>query len=120
MIEEGIILWLVTELEDNDSLSDYLLEYSVALLMNLCLRSAGWFKEFLDSNELTKENMLDFHANTKVENTEYGIVMDRLFVKTTSITQVTKQDQKVSMNFNNLQQEASSTHHFELSQVINE
>ena len=41
MIEEGIILWLVTILEDNDSLSDYLLEYSVALLMNLCLRTAG-------------------------------------------------------------------------------
>ena len=41
MIEEGIIKWLVTILEDNDALSDYTLEYSVALLMNLCLRSAG-------------------------------------------------------------------------------
>ncbi len=41
MIEEGIIVWLVGVLEDNDSLSDYTLEYSVALLMNLCLRSAG-------------------------------------------------------------------------------
>ena len=43
MIEEGIIAWLVSVLEDNDSLSDYTLEYSVALLMNLCLRSAGDF-----------------------------------------------------------------------------
>ena len=41
MIEEGVISWLVTVLEDNDALSDYTLEYSVALLMNLCLRSAG-------------------------------------------------------------------------------
>ena len=41
MIEEGIIAWLVSVLEDNDNLSDYTLEYSVALLMNLCLRSAG-------------------------------------------------------------------------------
>ena len=41
MIEEGIIAWLVTVLEDNDSLSDYTLEYSIALLMNLCLRTAG-------------------------------------------------------------------------------
>ena len=51
MIEEGIIAWLVSVLEDNDSLSDYTLEYSVALLMNLCLRSAGDFsfvvKEFI-------------------------------------------------------------------------
>ena len=41
MIEEGIISWLVSVLEDNDSLSDYTLEYSIALLMNLCLRTAG-------------------------------------------------------------------------------
>lgn len=41
MIEAGLIEWLVKVLEDNDSLSDYTLEYSVALLMNLCLRSSG-------------------------------------------------------------------------------
>ncbi|CAH1773074.1 unnamed protein product [Owenia fusiformis] len=41
MIDNGIIPWLVSVLEDNDSLSDYTLEYSVALLMNLCLRNAG-------------------------------------------------------------------------------
>ena len=37
MIDNGLIEWLVKVLEDNDSLSDYTLEYSVALLMNLCL-----------------------------------------------------------------------------------
>lgn len=41
MIDEGILKWLVSVLEDNDSLSDYTLEYSVALLMNLCLRTQG-------------------------------------------------------------------------------
>ncbi|KAL5011227.1 hypothetical protein ScPMuIL_011690 [Solemya velum] len=41
MIDKGVIEWLVKVLEDNDSLSDYTLEYSVALLMNLCLRTAG-------------------------------------------------------------------------------
>ena len=41
MIDEGIIEWLVTLLEDNDSMSDYTLEYSTALLMNLCLRTSG-------------------------------------------------------------------------------
>ena len=33
--------WLVTFLERPDSLSELCLEYSMALLMNLCLRSAG-------------------------------------------------------------------------------
>ncbi|KAM4692879.1 lisH domain-containing protein ARMC9 isoform 2-T2 [Discoglossus pictus] len=41
MIQDGLIFWLVQELEDTDRLSDYSVEYSVALLMNLCLRSAG-------------------------------------------------------------------------------
>ncbi|XP_056421533.1 lisH domain-containing protein ARMC9 isoform X2 [Hyla sarda] len=41
MIKDGLILWLVQELEDTDHLSDYTVEYSVALLMNLCLRSSG-------------------------------------------------------------------------------
>lgn len=44
MIDAGLIEWLVKVLEDNDNLSDYTLEYSVALLMNLCLRTSGLLK----------------------------------------------------------------------------
>ncbi|XP_018612859.1 lisH domain-containing protein ARMC9 isoform X3 [Scleropages formosus] len=41
MIEDGLISWLVDELQNSDCLSDYTLEYSTALLMNLCFRSQG-------------------------------------------------------------------------------
>ncbi|KAF4014044.1 hypothetical protein G4228_005591 [Cervus hanglu yarkandensis] len=41
MIQDGLIIWLIDILKEPDCLSDYTLEYSVALLMNLCLRSAG-------------------------------------------------------------------------------
>ncbi|CAK6968781.1 lisH domain-containing protein ARMC9 isoform X2 [Scomber scombrus] len=41
MIEDDLIGWLVDELHNSDSLSDYTLEYSAALLMNLCLRTKG-------------------------------------------------------------------------------
>ncbi|KAJ7993439.1 hypothetical protein DPEC_G00272450 [Dallia pectoralis] len=41
MIGAGLIGWLVEELRDSDCLSDYTLEYAVALLMNLCLRTRG-------------------------------------------------------------------------------
>ncbi|NXO86674.1 ARMC9 protein, partial [Sitta europaea] len=41
MIKDGLIFWLVDVLIDPDCLSDYNLEYCAALLMNLCLRSAG-------------------------------------------------------------------------------
>ncbi|XP_029003860.1 lisH domain-containing protein ARMC9 isoform X2 [Betta splendens] len=41
MIGDNLIEWLVDELQDSDCLSDYSLEYSAALLMNLCLRTKG-------------------------------------------------------------------------------
>lgn len=41
MIQDGLIGWLMDELQDSDCLSDYTLEYSAALLMNLCLRTKG-------------------------------------------------------------------------------
>ncbi|XP_053162941.1 lisH domain-containing protein ARMC9 isoform X2 [Hemicordylus capensis] len=41
MIKDGLILWLVDTLKDTECMSDYTLAYSVALLMNLCLRSSG-------------------------------------------------------------------------------
>ncbi|XP_012728038.2 lisH domain-containing protein ARMC9 isoform X1 [Fundulus heteroclitus] len=41
MIADNLVGWLVDELQDSDCLSDYTLEYSAALLMNLCLRTRG-------------------------------------------------------------------------------
>ncbi|KAG7217530.1 hypothetical protein INR49_021457 [Caranx melampygus] len=41
MIADDLIGWLVDELQDSDCLTDYTLEYSAALLMNLCLRTRG-------------------------------------------------------------------------------
>ena len=42
MIKSGkLIPWLVDTLAEPDNLSDYVLEYSAALLMNLCLRTKG-------------------------------------------------------------------------------
>ncbi|XP_033641945.1 lisH domain-containing protein ARMC9-like [Asterias rubens] len=54
MINTGIISWLIGVLEDSDSLSDYTLEYSVALLMNLCLRTAGKTKCIKDKTKMLK------------------------------------------------------------------
>jgi hypothetical protein len=41
MINENAIDYLVTLLEDHETLSDYSLEYTVALFMNLTLINAG-------------------------------------------------------------------------------
>ncbi|XP_078523904.1 lisH domain-containing protein ARMC9 [Lissotriton helveticus] len=54
MIRDGIIFWLVDVLAETDCLSDYTVEYSVALLMNLCLRSAGKMMCAKDSRHVLK------------------------------------------------------------------
>jgi len=41
MIERDMVAWLVQLLHNCDVISDYMVEYAVALLMNLCLRTAG-------------------------------------------------------------------------------
>lgn len=41
MTEIGMVEWLIRLLENTENLSDYTLEYAVALFMNLCLRTAG-------------------------------------------------------------------------------
>ncbi|CAF0870195.1 unnamed protein product [Rotaria sordida] len=41
LIHQNIIKWLLSLLGKTDRLSDYTLEYGVALLMNLCLRTSG-------------------------------------------------------------------------------
>ena len=41
MINENAVDYLVTLLEEHETLSDYSLEYAVALFMNLTLKSAG-------------------------------------------------------------------------------
>jgi hypothetical protein len=41
IIQLGMLPWLVQLLSNTDTLSEHSLEYSMAMLMNLCLRSAG-------------------------------------------------------------------------------
>ncbi|XP_029140577.1 lisH domain-containing protein ARMC9, partial [Protobothrops mucrosquamatus] len=54
MVKDGLIPWLVEALKDTDSMSDYTLAYSVALLMNLCLRSSGKKMCVTIANEILK------------------------------------------------------------------
>ena len=41
LIGSSVIEWLIQTLNESDNLTDYSLEYTVALLMNLCLRTEG-------------------------------------------------------------------------------
>lgn len=62
-----------------------------------------WFEAFIKSQKFNKESILNFHQNTHPENQDYGFIMNRTHVKTTSITQIVRQPNKVNIYFKNLQ-----------------
>uniref|UniRef100_A0A8C7LWL0 Armadillo repeat containing 9 n=1 Tax=Oncorhynchus mykiss TaxID=8022 RepID=A0A8C7LWL0_ONCMY len=77
MIEDGLIDWLVDELQDSDCLSDYTLEYAVALLMNLCLRTRGK-RKCAENPKYVLKVLTDLlgHENHEVIHTHTHTFMD--------------------------------------------
>lgn len=78
-----------------------------------------WFKNFEGLNTLNANSVLKFHKDTDIENKDYGVIMDRGFVKTTSITQIEKQDNKVSMRYESLDSNRVTTNTFNIPEIIN-
>ncbi|NIK91320.1 NRDE family protein [Mangrovimonas sp. CR14] len=68
-----------------------------------------WFKEFKEGHSLNEKSLLKFHKTYNL-NKEYGIIMDRGFVKTTSITQIVMKKEEIKTKFLNLQEEDSMVH----------
>ncbi|HRV55750.1 MAG: NRDE family protein [Mangrovimonas sp.] len=74
-----------------------------------------WFSNFKAQNELNPETLLKFHQEAGAGNQDYGVIMDRGFVKTTSITRVEKNHEEVSMRYFNL--DSKKEHHTFLEEV---
>ena len=79
-----------------------------------------WFDDFKVQNELSAPSFLKFHKTAGMGNDYYGVVMDRGFVKTTSITQVEKCDLAIKMHYENLHNKKVSDAVFDLPQTIND
>jgi len=72
-----------------------------------------WFIDVMEERELSSNSIMNFHKTAGKGNKDYGVIMDRFFVKTTSITQIIKDKNKVSMSFENLQTKEKSNHKFQ-------
>lgn len=70
MINENAIDYLVDLFEDNESLSDYSLEYAVALFMNLTLKKTGKYKCINDHKRILKV-LTDLLSNSSIEAQNY-------------------------------------------------
>lgn len=79
-----------------------------------------WFEDFKNNNELQANSMMRFHKNTGKGNDDYGVIMDRGFVKTTSITQVEKNKETLQMHYVNLNTKEKTVKSFNSISVVNE
>lgn len=79
-----------------------------------------WFENFETVYDLNASSLLEFHKIEDVENKEYGLIMDRGLVKTTSVTQIEKQGNILSMHYENLDNKIVTSKMFNLPEVVNE
>eukprot|EP00051_Salpingoeca_urceolata_P015823 m.207063 g.207063 ORF g.207063 m.207063 type:complete len:831 (-) comp18511_c0_seq4:168-2660(-) len=81
MIQLGFINWIVGQLQQLPELSEYSVEYTVALMMNLCLRTAGKINCKANSSEKLGVLMdLLEHDNTQVRTYVHGTLYSLLSV----------------------------------------
>lgn len=78
-----------------------------------------WFENFEAVHDLNAESLLEFHKSKDSENLDYGVVMDRGFVKTTSITQIDKQGTNVGIRYESLEDEIVTAKTLNLPEVVN-
>lgn len=79
-----------------------------------------WFKNFKAKNKLSAGSLLKFHKTAGQGNDDYGVIMDRGFVKTTSITQIKKTGDVIEMQFLNLKTNTTSLKVIHCPKLINE
>ena len=84
------------------------------------LERLNWFNAYKAHNTLDDVSVLNFHKTAGKPNLNYGTVMDRGHVKTTSITQISKTSDTINMRFESLVDGAVTNDVFKIAQVINE
>lgn len=79
-------------------------------------KRARWFRDFMHENpQPSPKDLLNFHCYSDPHNTEEGLVIDRNFLKTVSITQTILEDSKVSMIHHDLISNEEFPHSFIIS-----
>ncbi len=70
----------------------------------------SWFSEFLlGSDDPSAKELIDFHRVAGDGDSENDLIMDRGFVKTKSISQITKKDDDICFRYEDLQSEEITT-----------
>lgn len=96
--------------------------WSSSTLYNRSMREERnlWFEDYKVTNALNANTIKTFHKTAGANNQDYGVVMNRGVVKTTSITQVEKRGDAIEMRYESLQDNLVSIKPFKTSLIINE
>lgn len=94
--------------------------WSSSTLYNKTMRSERqqWFDDFIKDKELSPDAMFKFHTETQSDNINYGVIMDRGFVKTTSVTRVVKKNEDVTMCYFDLDKNTHYSKTLERPEII--
>jgi hypothetical protein len=79
-----------------------------------------WFDDYNKGTVLSANTIMQFHKTAGQGNEDYGVIMDRFFVKTTSITQVIKTNNEIQMSFENLQTNSKAEQLFNFPISVND
>ena len=79
-----------------------------------------WFNSFTVKYDLDAESLMNFHKTAGKNNDDYGVIMDRKYVKTTSITQVEKNADFLKMRYENLDSKKVTHSQFNQSEIVND
>lgn len=79
-----------------------------------------WFDTFKAKKDLIPSALLNFHKTAGKGNNDYGVIMDRGFVKTTSITQIVKEKETLLMEFFDLVNATKASKKLTTLQLLNE
>lgn len=96
--------------------------WSSSTLYNIEMKNEryAWFENFKSKQVLNASTLMEFHKTAGKNNVDYGVIMDRGFVKTTSITQIEKSQHKFEMRYENLITQVITKSQFILPQIVNE
>ncbi|MCT4604185.1 MAG: NRDE family protein [Marinifilum sp.] len=68
-------------------------------------KRVNWFKEWQENAEFSSVNVIEFHKNTGKGDSFNGLIMNRKeMVKTTSITQIVRENKELRMRYEDLKE----------------
>lgn len=95
--------------------------WSSSTLYNATMRAERqqWFEDFKVKNTLDAQALMNFHKTAGAGNEDYGVIMNRGFVKTTSVTQIEKSAAITKIQHDNFAKGELTSKSFKFPQPVN-